>query len=181
MQLDLKKYKNRHSLKSKMLRYIWGIVWFVLFRPTPKIGFNRWRILLLRCFGARIGKNCVIHPSAKFWLPSNLEIGNWVAISERSFLYSVDKITIGDSVTISQEVFLCCASHDISSPIMELIYKPITINDQAWIASRAFISPGISIGEGAVVAACSVVTKNVSGWTVVAGNPARPIKNRVLT
>lgn len=135
---------------------------------------------MLRLFGAQVGKNCVIHPSCKIWMPENLNIGDWVAISEETFCYSVDKIIIGNSVTISREVFLCCASHDISSPIMELTYKPISIADQVWIASRAFVSPGVSVGQGAVVAACSVVTKDVPAWTVVAGNPAKEIKSRIL-
>ena len=94
--------------------------------------------------------------------------------------YSVDRITIGAQVVVSQGAFLCCASHDISSPIMELIYKPIVIGPQAWVAARAFIGPGVTVGEGAVVGACSVVTKDVDHWTVVAGNPAKFIKNRAI-
>ena len=107
-------------------------------------------------------------------------MGAWSVISEKCNIYSVDKITIGDRTTISSDVFICCAGHDITSEIMELTYAPITIGSDVWIASRAIILPGVTIGEGAVVAAGAVVTKDVEPWTVVGGNPAKFIKKRVL-
>ncbi len=181
--LDLKNYKNRHSMKSKMARAIWNVVWLLLFRPTPDRGigfFVWWRIVLLRLFGAKIGKHCAVRNSAKIWQPWNLELGDWVAISEECDIYSADKIHIGDRSTISRGVFLCCASHDVTSPIMELTYAPITIGHDAWVAGRAIVLPGVSIGDGAVVAAGAVVTKDVEPWTVVGGNPAKFLKKRVL-
>lgn len=181
--LNLKNYKNRHSLKSKVGRLAWNIVWMLLFRPTPDRlheMFVAWRRMLLRIFGAKVGQHCAIRNSAKIWAPWNLEIGDWVAISENCDIYAVDKIKIGDRTTISRGAFLCCAGHDIESPIMELTYAPITIGHDAWVAARAIIMPDVTIGEGAVVAAGAVVTKDVEPWTVVGGNPARFIKKRVL-
>jgi putative colanic acid biosynthesis acetyltransferase WcaF len=107
-------------------------------------------------------------------------MGDHSCLSERVECYSVDEIRIGSQVVVSQETFLCCASHDITSPIMELTYAPIVIGDNAWVASRAFVGPGVTVGEGAVVAACAVVTKDVEPWTVVGGNPAKFIKKREL-
>lgn len=182
-ELDLKNYQNHHSLKSKVARAFWNIVWLLLFRPTPDRGlgfFVRWRIFLLRIFGAKIGKHCAVRNSAKIWLPWNLEMGDWVAISEDCDIYSADRIYIGNRTTISKGSFLCCASHDIESPIMELTYAPITIGHDAWVASRAILLPGITIGDGAVVAAGAVVTKDVEPWTVVGGNPAKVLKKRRL-
>ena len=135
---------------------------------------------MLRLFGAKIGNNCVVHPSCKVWQPWNLTIGDYVALAEHVDCYSVDKIVIGACATISQGAYLCCASHDIASPTMELIYRPIVIESQAWVAARAFVGPGVTVGEGAVIGACAVVTKDVEPWTVVAGNPARFIKKRVI-
>lgn len=94
--------------------------------------------------------------------------------------YNVDFITIGAYATVSQYAFLCSASHDVSSPNMRLTTAPITIEDQAWVCARAFVSPGLTIGEGSVVGACSVVTKHVAPWKIVAGNPAKVIRNRVI-
>lgn len=182
-ELDLKNYKNRHSFSSKVARALWNVVWLLLFRPTPDRGlgvFVWWRILLLRLFGAKIGKHCAVRSSTRIWQPWNLELGDWVAISEECDVYSADKITVGDRSTISRGAFLCCASHDITSPIMELTYAPITIGHDAWVAARAIVLPGVSIGDGAVVAAGAVVTKDVEPWIVVGGNPAEVIKKRSL-
>ncbi len=182
-ELDLKNYKNRHSRKSKCLRAVWNVVWLLLFRPTPnRIGlFNRWRAFLLRCFGARIGKHTAIYSSVTVWQPWKLTVGNWVALSHGVNCYAVDEIEIGDNTTVSDDVFLDCASHDISSPVMELISAPVKIGSNCWLAARSIILPGRCIGDGAVVAAGAVVTKDVAPWTVVGGNPARFIKRRDLS
>lgn len=181
-ELDLKNYKNRHSLKSKISRVIWNLVYALLFRPTPEHSrlFNVWRILLLRCFGAKIGRHCVVKSSCEIWQPWKLEIGDRVALSERVVCYSVDKITIGNQTTVSRETFLCCAGHDVTSPIMELTYAPITIGANCWIAGRAIVMPGRSVGDGAVVAAGAVVVSDVEPWTIVGGNPAKEINRREL-
>lgn len=183
MELNLSNYKNQHSLKTKCGRLLWNVVWLILFHPTPSRVrlFNRWRKLLLRLFGAKLGKRSVVLSSCRIWQPWNLVVGDYSTLDERVECYSVDKIEIGSQCVVSQGTMLCCASHDITSPIMELTYKPIVIESQAWVAARAFIGPGVIIGEGAVVGACAVVTKDVEPWSVVAGNPARVIKKRVIT
>jgi Acetyltransferase (isoleucine patch superfamily) len=177
--VNLAHYINRHSFRDKLLRWIWSIVWLVCCRFSFR-HFHAWRIFFLRLFGAEIGKKCAVLPSVKIRAPWNLSIGNYVALSDQVECYSVDKIEIGDYVTISQGSFLCCASHDISSPIMELTHKPIIVKPEVWIAARVFIGPGVIVGEGAIVGACAVVTKNVEPWSIVGGNPARFIKVRAL-
>ena len=107
-------------------------------------------------------------------------MGAYACMSEGVDCYNVDEIVIGAQATVSQGVKLCSASHDISSRIMELITSPIRIGENAWVAGWSIILPGVTIGEGAVVGAGSVVTKNVEPWTVVAGNPAKVIKRREL-
>lgn len=180
MNLDLAHYQNRHSLKSKIARAIWNIVWLFLFRPTPRGFFYGWRTFLLRCFGAKLGKRCHVLPSCRIWQPWKLTMGDDSCLSERVDCYSVAQITLGGNVIVSQDVFLCGASHDIASRTMDLTFAPITIGNNAWVAARAFIAPGVTVGEGAVVGACSVVTHDVPPWTVVAGNPAAVIKQRVM-
>ena len=107
-------------------------------------------------------------------------MGAYACLSENVDCYTVDEISIGDQATVSQGVKLCAAGHDITSKIMELTHKPITIGANAWIAGWAIVLPGVTIGEGAVVGAGAVVTKDVEPWSVVAGNPAKEIKKRVL-
>ena len=182
-RLNLQGYKNRHSIKSRIVRVIWNIAWLFLARWTPQRGirlFNSWRIFLLRLFGAKIGKASWVMSSCEIWQPWNLVIGDYVSIAEHVVLYNVDTIMIGNQVVISREAFLCAASHDVTSPIMELTHAPIEIGSEAWIAARAFIVPGVKVGEGAVVAAAAVAAKDVPAWTVVAGNPAKVVKERKI-
>lgn len=178
VQPVIKPYVNKLSKRSQLLRLLWSCVWMLLFRPTPSWAFFGWRNFLLRLFGAKIGKGSKIRPTCRVWAPWNLEIGRLVALADNVDCYAVAPIRIGDKVAISQGAYLCTASHDISSPGMELIYRPIAIGTRAWVAARAFVGPGVTIGEGAVVGACAVVTKDVKSWTVVAGNPARYIRDR---
>lgn len=155
----------------------------MLARWTPEryfVSFNRWRILLLRLFGARIGQGCFVKSSCEVWQPWKLSLGDYVTLGEHVVCYAVDQITIGDQTTVSRDAFLCCAGHDVASPIMELTYVPITVGANAWIAARAIVMPGRNIGDGAVVAAGAVVTKDVPPWTVVVGNPARVVKRREI-
>lgn len=183
MEIDVKGYRNRHTLKNKIGRALWRIVWLILFRPTPDRFchiFIYWRAMLLRLFGAKV-KHCAVYSSTTIWAPWNIEIGDMVAVSEDCDLYSVAKISIGDRSTISKGAFLCTASHDVNSPIMELTSAPITIGHDVWVAARAIVLPGITIGDGAVVGAGAIVTKDVAPWTIVAGNPARVVGARKLS
>jgi acetyltransferase-like isoleucine patch superfamily enzyme len=87
-------------------------------------------------------------------------------------------LTIGDNVSISPEVMILGGSHDYNDPTWRYVDAPVTIEDHVWIGSRAMILPGVTVGRGAVVAAGSIVTKNVAPMTVVAGVPAKPIAVR---
>ena len=179
--LDLKNYKNRHSLKSKIARVVWNVVWLFLFRPTPRGNlFRPWRIALLKLFGAKVAWSANVLPSCRIWQPWKLTMGEYSCLSENVDCYTVDEIVLGDQVTVSQNTTLCTAGHDISSQIMELTYAPIHIGSNAWVAAYAMVMSGVTIGEGAVVGAGAVVTKDVEPWTVVGGNPAKFLKKRVL-
>ncbi len=180
-QLALNRYQNRHSLKSKMARMVWHIVWALLFRPTPTTPrvAKIWRVFLLRIFGAKVNWRAGVSPSCKIWQPWNLDLDD-CSIGDNVRLYSVDKIRIGHFAVVSSESYLCTASHDISSPIMELITAPIKIESQAWVAGDACVLPGVNIGEGAIVGARAVVAKNVAPWAVVVGNPAKQVGVRQL-
>lgn len=180
MKVDLSRYTNRHSKGGKFKRLLWDIVWFFFGRPTPRWCLNGWRCFLLRLFGAKIGKGVRVQGSVKVWQPWKLKIGAGSWIDGGVSLYSVDEITIGSNAVVSEGAFICTATHDISSEVFELVTKPIGIADSAWICARAVVMPGVSIAEGAVVAAGAIATKNVSPWTVVAGNPAKEVKKRAI-
>ncbi len=176
----LSPYKCNLGLKNKLQRLFWSMVYWLLFRPLRLRLFNPWRLFLLRCFGARMDKGCVVHATAEIWAPWNLEMGAFVCLAPQVICYNADKITLGSKVTVSQYSYLCTASHDITSLERPLITKPITICDFAWVCAGAFVGPGVILGDGAVVGARAVVTKDVEPWSVVAGNPAKFIKKREL-
>jgi putative colanic acid biosynthesis acetyltransferase WcaF len=101
-------------------------------------------------------------------------------LGDRVQCYSVDVIKLGQEVIVSQNTTLCTASHDIEDPARALTTRPIHLLQASWVFAEAFIGPGVTVGDGAVVAARAVVVKDVAPWTVVAGNPARVIKERHL-
>lgn len=177
---NIEVYRDSLTLGNKLRRLFWNICCFLLFRPFPGPLFWRWRNLVLRMFGARIGKGCKISNTCKIWAPWNLYIGKYVCLGPGSNMYSADMITIKDKVTISQEAYICTASHDISYLNKPLVTKPIVIEQYAWVCADAFVGMGVTIGQGAVVGARAAVFKDVEPWTVVGGNPAKFIKNRVI-
>jgi putative colanic acid biosynthesis acetyltransferase WcaF len=176
--IDISASGNTLSMKNKLARLVWGIVWFLLARPIPRHLFNGWKLMLLNIFGARIHKSAVVYSSARIFMPWNLEMAEYSILGSEVNCYNVDKIKIGAHAMVSQMTYLCSASHDISKSDMPLITAPIIIEDQAWIAADVFIGMGVTVGQGAVVGARSSVFKDVEKWTVVGGNPAKFIKMR---
>lgn len=173
-------YIDAVSRKTKLKRLLWTVIWGAFASWMPYYLGKSWRVFLVRLFGLKYNYGIAVYPTARIWAPWNVAMGAHVAIDDRVNLYSANKIIIGTKVAISREAFICTASHDITKPNRPLLTAPIKIGDGVWIGSRAIILPGVTIGEGAVVAAGAVVTKDVAPWTVVGGNPARLIKKREL-
>jgi putative colanic acid biosynthesis acetyltransferase WcaF len=159
-------------------RVMWGFGHF-LFRLSPRPCFG-WRRFILRCFGAKIGAHVHTYPSTKVYFPWNLTVGDWTAIGEEAFIYNLGPVTLGEKVTISHRAQLCAGTHDYTRPQLPLIKPPIIIEDQAWICADAFVGPGVTVGEGAIIGARAVVMKNVKSWAIMAGNPAQFVKQRIL-
>jgi len=172
--------QNRSAVKytkaEQMRRVMWSLGHF-FFRcsPRPLFGFRRW---LLRLFGATVGKQVHIYSSAHVYFPWNLEIGDWSSIGEWALIYNLGKVSIGSRTTISQRVHVCAGTHDYNRSDMLLLKPSIQIGDDSWICADAFIGPGVTVAEGAIVGARSVVVKDVPSWVVVAGNPVKLIKQR---
>jgi putative colanic acid biosynthesis acetyltransferase WcaF len=173
-------YKSELSLQNRCGRLLWGMVYTLLFRPSPWF-FHRWRVWLLRVFGAQVHKSCIVHASARIYAPWNLSMHPRACLASRAYCFNVDRVEIGEDATVSEGVYLCTASHDIDSPGRELITRPVRIGDRAWIFAHACIGPGVEIGRGAVVAMGAIVVKSVGDLDVVGGNPARLLRKRELT
>ena len=167
------------SPANKLARTLWNLVWLLLYRPSPT-PLHGWRRFLLRLFGATIGPAAHPYPSAKIWAPWNLTMGAHSCLSHYVDCYCVDRITLGAHTTVSQYSFLCTASHDYTDPAMPLTTAPITLGERVWVTADVFVAPGVTIGEGAVITARSSVFQDIAPWTVAAGNPAQPLKPRLL-
>lgn len=172
--------RHKFSANNKIGRMLWSIVYVLLYRPFTLRIFRKWRVFVLRCFGAKVSYKSTIHASVKIWAPWNLEVGEFACIGPHADCYNQGKITIKKNATISQKAYLCASTHDFTDPNHALILKPITIGERVWIAADAFIGPGVSIGDGAVVGARAAVFKEVQPWTVVGGNPAIYLKERKI-
>lgn len=178
-QIDASNSPSPHSRRNRVARLAWDLTWRWLYRPSPRMAYA-WRRLLLRAFGAKLGREVVPHATARIWAPWNLEMGDYSCLGDHVDCYCVDRIKVGSHATVSQYSYLCAASHDYRDPHMRLTTAPIEIGDGAWVAADAFVGPGVKIGEGAVVGARASVFKDVEPWTVVVGNPARFLKKREL-
>jgi putative colanic acid biosynthesis acetyltransferase WcaF len=167
------------SRSTKIKRLLWAGVEATLFRGSFHT-MNGWRSFLLRLFGARVGRRCIIRRTVRTYYPWNVVIGDMCIIGDKAELYSLGQITLGNGVMISQQAYLCAGTHDYTDISLPLMTPPIEIGAEAWICARAFVGPGVKIGKGAVVAACGVAVKDVEEWMIAGGNPAKAIKKREL-
>jgi putative colanic acid biosynthesis acetyltransferase WcaF len=161
-------------------RAMWVLVQATLWR----VAWRRIHVLrpaLLRLFGARVAWRAQLSGSLRIYFPWQLAIGSRTYVGAGVTFYNLGALTIGNRVVISQNAYLCGGTHDYTQPTYPLLRKAVTIEDDVWIGAFAFVCPGVRVGQGAVVGACAVVTKDVAPWTVVAGNPARVIRQRVMT
>jgi putative colanic acid biosynthesis acetyltransferase WcaF len=167
------------SFSVKLRRVLWAPFRLLFIR-----GSGRWlsplRVWALILFGAQIERPVLVMDGVAVWHPWSLTLRRYCTLGRGVEVYNYARISIGEQATVSQGTYLCSASHDLEDPTMPLIYRPIRIEAYAWVAANCFNAPGIVVGEGAVVGACSVVVKDVPPWTIVAGNPARVIRLRQL-
>lgn len=171
---------NRAAKKWNWYELAGRLMWAVarpLFRFSPRILWG-WRRALLSAFGAKIGKKAHIYPTVRITIPWNIEIGDEAAIGDYAILYALGPIRIGARATISQYAHLCAGTHNWRDPAMPLIKAPLMIGEDAWVCASAFIGPGVTIGESAIVAAAAVAMKDVAARTIVGGNPAAQIGTR---
>jgi putative colanic acid biosynthesis acetyltransferase WcaF len=122
-----------------------------------------------------------VYPTTTIYFPWNLEAGDEAAIGERALIYNLGRVTLGARVTVSHGAHICAGTHDHTKPDFPLLRPPIIIGPEAWICADAFVGPGVTIGEGAIVGARAVAVKDVRPWSIVIGNPAREIKRREIT
>ena len=165
------------SLGNRITRVVWGLTWLVLARFTPP-PLHRWRRLVLLAFGARIGRGTRVHASVAIWLPRNLELGEQVLIGPGARLYNQGVIRIGAWSVISQRAHLCASTHQIDDPDFQLECRPIAVGERCWVAAEAFVGPGVTMGDGAVLAARGALFEDATADGIYRGNPAALVRQR---
>lgn len=167
------------SRRNRLRRLIWALAWLVLARFTPP-PLHPWRRLVLRAFGAKVGRGARVHASVRIWWPANLELGDAALVGPGVRLYNQGRITIGARSVISQRAHLCASTHDVGDPDFQLLLRPITIGTQCWVGAEAFVGPGVCMGDRAVLGARGALFGNAGGDAIYRGNPAVRVKVRAL-
>ncbi len=165
------------STADKIRRLFWEFSWALLCRWTPK-PLHSWRIFILRIFGASIGKQNSIYPTCRIWAPWLLQTHDVVAIGPGAEIYNPGGVRLEHHAIISQNAYLCGATHDYNSPDFTYVKKQIVLGPYAWVCARSIVLPGVHCGEGSVLGAGSVTSRDLEPWMVYGGNPAKAVKPR---
>ena len=162
----------------------WRAMWHLLGAPILSsniIASSTLRILLLRLFGASIGKGVVIKPGVVVKYPWHLIVGDNSWLGEACWIDNLTTVRVGHDVCISQGVYLCTGNHDWSDPRFGLLLGSIQLGDGAWAGAKAILTPGAVLGVGAVAGAGSVVSGVIPDFEVYAGNPATFVRKRTIS
>jgi putative colanic acid biosynthesis acetyltransferase WcaF len=174
------RYKPAFAMSIRLRKLLWSIAYYCLFLPSPR-PFHLWRKYILRAFGAKIGRKVHIYPAARIWGPWNLTCEDGAAIADEAVIYNPMPFHMGSHSIVSQQAYICGATHDYEHPYFPLIAFPMSLGADSWICARATVQPGVLVGEGAILALGSVATHNLEPWTIYGGVPARMIKQRIMS
>ena len=167
------------SLGNRLRRAFWGLAWLLLCRFTPP-PMHRWRRFILNLFGASIAPGARVHASVKIWLPANLTLGPGVLIGPGARLYNQGHITVGERTVVSQGAYICASTHDVADPDFQLLLRPVALGRECWVAADAFVGPGVTMGDRAVLAARGALFVDAEADMIYRGNPAEPLKRRLM-
>jgi putative colanic acid biosynthesis acetyltransferase WcaF len=164
---------SRFTLYWKIRAGIWFAVQHILFKASffP----SRIRPMLLRLFGASIGRGVVIRRGVRVHFPWNLVIGDDCWIGEEVWLINHERITIESNVCISQRSIICSGGHDFRSATLEYAHNPILIKGGSWLCVDVKILPGVTIGKCSVVSAGQVARKSVPDYSILVDGVLFPI------
>ena len=178
--VDLSKYDNSwYHVGARRWKCILWYFTNVLFFLNPLCPLVRWKVKLLRMFGAKIGKGVVIKPSVNVKYPWNLKVGNYVWIGENVWIDNLMMVTIGDNCCISQGAMLLCGNHNYKKPTFDLMVGHITLEQGAWVGAKAVVCPGVTLASHAVLGVGSIATHDLAPYSVYQGNPAIKVRDRI--
>ena len=165
------------SVGNRLKRLLWSVAWLCLARWTPPPA-HRLRIALLRAFGAQVSWRAYVYPNVQIWAPWHLYIDDYGTLARGVICYNIAPISVGKRAVVSQGAHLCTGSHDYLDPAFPLTARPIHIGSRAWVCANAFVGPGVSIGDGAILAAAGMAHRDLKPWQIYSGNPAVFLRER---
>lgn len=181
--MNEKQYLGYVSTNTKIRRALWNVVWLLFFQTLPTTLFWWWRWSLLRLFGAQVDWRCHVYSSVKIWAPWNLKMERNSCLGPNVICYNQNNVLLKEGSVVSQYSYLCTAGHETDKPNTAdagLITAAITLGENAWVGTRAYVGMGVTIGKEAIVGATASVYKDVEPYTIVGGNPAKFIKKRII-
>jgi len=178
---DLSKFENSEFNRgaSKITELFWMILSAFFFQPHLSLLIGM-KLQLLKKLKADIGKGVIIKPKTNIKFPWKLSIGNHTWIGENVWIDNLAQVTIGNNVCISQGAMLLTGNHNYKKSTFDLIVKEIIIEDGAWIGAKSVVCPGVKVGTHAVLTVGSVATHDLEPYTIYQGNPAKPVKKRII-
>jgi len=178
-KVDLSQYDrgDYHPGRGLVIRVLWYGVNALLMDSwlCPVSSIKR---LLLRVFGARVGRGVVIKPRVNIKYPWHLELGDHVWLGEGVWIDNLTTVRIASNVCISQGAYLLTGNHDYKKSTFPLLVSGISVEEGAWVGANAVVCPGVTIGQGAVLCVGSTLTSDAESMTVYQGNPATKIRQR---
>ena len=168
----------RFSLANRAARALWNVTYTFLYRPTPR-PMHAWRAFLLRLFGAKLGPGCHFYAKGRVWAPWNLVCEDAVALGDDAELYNPAPMYLASHAIVSQGAYVCGATHTYNDPTFPLVSYPMRLGAYSWVCARAIVSPGINVGDGAILGLGSIATRHLEPFGIYAGVPARKIKERL--
>jgi putative colanic acid biosynthesis acetyltransferase WcaF len=172
-------HRASFPLGHRVARLLWQVVYLFLYRISPR-PMHGWRSMLLRIFGATMGPGCHFYPSGIVWAPWNLVCEDCCTLADQAEIYNPSPVYLESHCVISQQAFICGATHDYNDPEFPMISFSMRLGSYSWICARAAVSPGVSVGAGAVLGLGSVATEDLQPWTVYSGVPAVKVKARTM-
>lgn len=179
--VDLSRFDNSDFPKGAgaIKRTLWYFTNAVFFL-NPCFPFRSVKPALLRLFGAQVGKGVVIHPGVNIKFPWKLTIGDHCWIGQRAWLDNIDQLTLQNHVVISQGAIIVQGSHDYKKPHYPTLSGPVLLESGSWVGAGAIVTLGVTLKSHSVLAAGSVATKDLEPYMIYQGNPAQPVRERVI-
>lgn len=179
--IDRTKFDNSWYKPGSALKRILWYYTSVVFFESPWFPFYKIKAMILRIFGAKVGKRLGIKPSVRIKYPWNLELGDYVSIGEDVWIDNLAKVTLKDKTTVSQGALLITGNHNYKSEAFDLIVKEITIEEGAWVCAKAIVGPGVVVGRNSILSLASVTTTDLDADGIYSGNPAVYVKPRIIS